>query len=112
MTDNSTLANLFSEFNDVPKDSLFTAKVMKKSRFSRYRLQILLVIITMILFGFTVFISQDLQSTIIKLNIYLSANIFELDKGIASVFLQPINSISGLVIILGRIIYTIFKWLK
>ena len=110
MTTDPTLESLFHASEKSYDDEDFAVKVMKKSRFVRYRNPILIglsVIVTAILITI---LSNDVQSFILVLNNILTTDIVDLGEGMISVFLDPINTIAGILFIVAKIIHILYKW--
>ena len=112
MTTDPALQSLFAASERTYEDDTFTQQVMKKSRFVRYRGRILLGAILLLMISAVTFASNDVQSLIIQLNNVMSADIFDLEEGMASVIMQPINTIAGVLFIIAKLVHSFLKWLK
>jgi predicted neutral ceramidase superfamily lipid hydrolase len=112
MTTDPALQSLFAASEQTYEDEAFTQQVMKKSRFVRYRLRIILASILLLVISVAIFASADLQTMIIQLNAVMSADILTLDEDIISIILAPVNTIAGLLFIIFKLAHTIYKWAR
>ena len=110
MTTDPALENLFAASERTFEDDNFTDRVMKKSRFMRFRTHIIVAIVLVILAIVLTLMSTDIQSLIVQLNTVLTSDIFDLGEGVAAVALNPVNTIAGIVFIIAKVTHMIYKW--
>lgn len=110
MTTDPALKTLFAASERTFEDENFTDKVMKKSRFVRFRTHIIVGVGLFILAVALTFLSSDVQSLIIQFNNVLTSDIFDLGEGVTAVALDPINTIAGIVFIVIKGTHMIYKW--
>ena len=112
MTTDPALQSIFSASDKSFDDDDFTSKVMSKSRFARYRNRLIvglsLVLITILI----TLLSDDVQQLIIQFNDVLTTDIVDLGEGMASVVLDPVNTVAGILFIAAKLVHTIIKWVK
>ena len=112
MTTDPALESLFAASEQRYDDENFTETVMKKSRFVRYRMQISIGVILLVMAIAITLLSTDVQTVIIQLNNMLTSDIFDLGEGVGAIALDPINTIAGLMFIVAKGTHLIYKWAK
>ena len=112
MTTDPALQTLFAASEQRYDDEAFTQQVMKKSRFVRYRVRIIAISLLVVITGVVTFSSADAQFLIVQLNALLTADIIEMDEGLSSVALEPINTVASLLVIVGKLGHMLYKYVK
>lgn len=112
MTTDPALESLFAASEQRYDDDEFTTKVMKKSRFVRYRMHISAGVSLLVMAISITLLSTDVQAVIIQLNNMLTSDIVDLGDGVAAVALDPINTIAGIGFIVAKGTHFLYKWAK
>ena len=112
MTTDPALETLFAASEQSYEDDNFTDKVMKKSRFIRFRTHIIAGTSFLIMAVALILLSADVQALIVQFNEVLTSDIFDLGEGVAAIALDPINTIAGIVFIIAKGTHLIYKWTK
>jgi hypothetical protein len=111
MNDNEDkyLETLFRESEQVLDGEAFTAKVISKSRFHRYQKPVILFTIASVIFIFSLMFIPVFQEITMVVHLMLTKSLFNLGSGVVAWLLAPINNIAGLLIFVGKSIYTFKK---
>ena len=112
MTTDPALETLFAASEQSYEDNNFTDKVMKKSRFVRYRTHIIAGVSLLVMAITITLVSADVQALIVHFNDILTSDIFDFGEGVAAVALDPINTIAGIIFIIVKGTHMLYKWTK
>jgi hypothetical protein len=96
------LQSLFDQARQDFDGEAFTARVMAKARFARYRLPALYSMIVLAIAACALLLAPSLQDFSLLVARALTTSLIDLGDGWLAIFLSPVNTIGSLLIIAAK----------
>ena len=106
MTDNKDpyLQTLFADAQRDLEGEVFVDKVMAKTRFSRFRLPVMLSAVALALLICALLLTSSLQAFALLLARGLTTTLIDLGDGWIAWFLSPANTVGSLFVLLAKVV--------